>query len=111
MYLKEISSINKITITSTCKGSKRGGESKGGALAPPTLFLDQTEAQRAQRNFLGDKPTSYLRVWMTASPTPPPLSQSLDPPLTLANFHCLRLPKFKDKLLNKSRYINVIKII
>ena len=76
MYLKEISSINKITITSTCKGSKRGGGSKGGALGPPpppsTLFLDQTEAQRAQRNFLGDKPTSNLRVWMTAPPPLPP---------------------------------------
>ena len=71
VYLKEIPSINKITITSTCKGSKRGGGSKGGARGPPppTLFLDQTEAQRAQRNFLGDKPTSYLRVWMS---TPPP---------------------------------------
>ena len=79
---------------------------------PPTLFLDQTEAQRAQRNFLGDKPTSYLRVWMsTPPPTPPPLSQGLDPPPRLVSFHCLRLPKFKDKFLHKSRYINVIKII
>ena len=77
MYLKEILSINKITITSTCKGSKRGGRSKGGALGPwdpppTTLFLDQTEAQRAQRNFFGDKPTSYLRVWMSAPPPLPP---------------------------------------
>ena len=38
--------------------------------APPTLFLDQTEVQRAEKIFSGDwGPPPYLRVWMT---TPPP---------------------------------------
>ena len=38
-----------------------------GDLAPP-LFLDQTEARGAEKNFFGDPPP-YLRVWMT--PLPP----------------------------------------
>ena len=39
-----------------------------GDLPPPPLFLDQTEARRAEKNFFGDPPP-YLRVWMT--PLPP----------------------------------------
>ena len=35
-----------------------------GDLPPPPLFLDQTEAQGAEKNFFGDPPP-YLRVWMT----------------------------------------------
>ena len=39
----------------------------------PPLFLDQTETQRAEKNFFQDHPPLYPRVWMTASPpTPPP---------------------------------------
>lgn len=35
----------------------------------PLLFLDQTEAGRAEKKFFGDRPPpSYLRVWMTAPP-------------------------------------------
>ena len=45
------------------------------------LFLDQTEARRAEKPFFGDHPPPlYLRVWMTPLP-PSPLSQGLDPPL------------------------------
>ena len=43
---------------------------------PPSalpIFLDQTEARRAEKNFLGDRPPSYLRVWMTTPTLPPPL--------------------------------------
>ena len=45
------------------------GEGQGG----PPLVLDQTEAQRAEKNFFGDCPPfpPYLRVWMTAPPPPP----------------------------------------
>ena len=47
------------------------GRSRGGARgtqAPP-LFLDQTEAQRAEKNFFGDPPPPpYLTVWMTRAP-------------------------------------------
>ena len=40
------------------------GKGPGGP-APPPLFLDQTEAQKAKKNFFGDHP-------------PPPLSKGLD---------------------------------
>ena len=49
----------------------------------PPLFLDQTEARRADKKFLETFPTPpYLRVWMTRPPTPTPLFQGLDPALT-----------------------------
>ena len=58
-------------------GSREGA---GGA----SLFLDQTEARRAENNFFGDQltpappppPPPYLRLWMTA----PFLSEGLEPP-------------------------------
>ena len=40
----------------------QGGGAQG-ARSPSPLFLDQTEARRAQKNFLGDRPP----------PPPPPL--------------------------------------
>ena len=53
----------------------------GGPGGPP-LFLDQTEAQRAQKIFSETGPLPYLRAWMTVPPPqPPPLSERLDPPL------------------------------
>ena len=45
-----------------------------------SLFLYQTEAGMAEKNFLETAPP-YLRVRMTAPP--PPLSEGLDPPLPL----------------------------
>ena len=39
---------------------------------PSPLFLDQTEAQRGKKIFLGDRPLPYLRVWMTVPPPPAP---------------------------------------
>ena len=49
-------------------GGSRGG-AWGAAPPPPShLILDQTEAQRAEKIFLGDQPPPYLRVWMTATP-------------------------------------------
>ena len=39
---------------------------------PSPLFLDQTEAQRGKKIFLGDRPLPYLRVWMTVPPPPHP---------------------------------------
>ena len=48
---------------------------------PPPLFLDQTEARRAEKKFFWETgPPPFLRVWMTALP-PPPLSEGLDPAL------------------------------
>ena len=53
------------------------GEGPGGTVPP--LFLDQTGAQRAEKNVFGDcSPQAYFMVWMTGSP---PLSQGLDPAL------------------------------
>ena len=46
----------------------------------PPLFFDQTEAQRAEKNFYKTRPPPYLRIWMTA---PLPLSEGLDPPLLI----------------------------
>ena len=41
---------------------------------PPTLFLDQTEAQRTEKIFLETTPTPpYLRVWIA---NPPVISRS-----------------------------------
>ena len=39
-------------------GGSRGGAQ--GARSPSPLFLDQTEARRAQKNFLGDRPPHPL---------------------------------------------------
>ena len=54
----------------------------GPGRAEAHLFLDQTEARRAEIKFMetavsSPPPSSYLRVWMTESP----LSQGLDPAL------------------------------
>jgi len=49
------------------------GAGPGGGGRPPPLFLDHTEARRAEKSFLETGPRSYLRVWMTASPPLPPL--------------------------------------
>ena len=54
------------------------GEGPRGPSAP--LFLDQTEAQRAEKILeTPPPPLTFLRDWMTA---PHPLSQGLDPALT-----------------------------
>ena len=42
------------------------GEVPGGGRPP--LFLDQTEAQRAEKNLFGDPLPPYLRVWMIGFP-------------------------------------------
>ena len=47
------------------------GEGPGARPTPPPLFLDQNEARRAEKRFLGDRPP----------PLPPLLSQGLDPAL------------------------------
>ena len=53
-------------------GGSRGG-ARGGQ---PPLFLDQTEAQRAEKNLFGDCPPLSQGLM-----TGPPLSEGLDPPL------------------------------
>ena len=40
---------------------------EGGARGTAPLFVDQTEARRAEKKFLSDSPPPFLRVWMTAS--------------------------------------------
>ena len=41
---------------------------------PPLIFLDQTEARRAEKKISGDRgPPTYLGVWMTAPPPSRPL--------------------------------------
>ena len=44
-------------------------QGRGSGGLDPLLFLDQTEAQRAEKIFFGDPPPPpYQRFWMTASP-------------------------------------------
>ena len=48
-----------------CSGVSRGGAQGD---RPPPLFLDQTEAQRAEKKFLATGPPPYLRIWITGPP-------------------------------------------
>ena len=58
------------------------GEGPGRA-RPPPLFLDQTEARRAEKNCFGDQtPPPYLWVLMTG----PALSEGLDLPLIATSY-------------------------
>ena len=42
-----------VYITNLISGGSRGGaQVEGGGCPPPSLFLDQTEAQRAEKQFL-----------------------------------------------------------
>ena len=65
-------------------GTLFSGRSRGRVQPPPppspsALFLDQTEARKAEKEFFETPP--YLRVWMTSSPPPPTtLTESLDLP-------------------------------
>ena len=56
------------------------GEGPGGLPTPPSLFLDQTEARRAEKKMLRLGPPPLLIVWMTGTV---PLSEGLDPPLAV----------------------------
>ena len=59
-------------------GGSRGG-GPGGLHPPPSpLFLDQTEARRAEKKSFETTSPTLVRVWMTV---PPSLSEDLDPPL------------------------------
>ena len=51
-----------------------------GGLGPP-LFLDQTEARRAQKNFLGDQASPFSKGLDDFPPPHPPLSEGLHPVL------------------------------
>ena len=42
------------------------GRGPGGPVPPPLLFLNQTDARRAEKMFGGGPGPPYLRVWMTA---------------------------------------------
>ena len=50
------------------------GEGPGG---PGSSFLNQTEARRAEKNFLAERPPAPLSKGLDDRP-PPPLSQGLD---------------------------------
>ena len=69
-------------VTKLSSGGSRGGARGPPPPPPPHLFLDQTEARRAEKK-IGGRPCAppFLRVWMAAAPSPAPLSQGLDPAL------------------------------
>ena len=92
-------------------------QGRGQGDVPPPLFLDQTEARGAEKNFFGDPPPPYLRVWMT----PPPFSEGLDPPLKYNEirieileeaFPIPHLSQVGKKLLTTSQYdpLSLIKL-
>ena len=56
------------------------GGSRGGAQASP-LFLDQTEARKAEQNFFFKTAPSPLSQVLNDCAPLPPLSEGLDPPL------------------------------
>ena len=59
-------------VKKPCSGGSKGGARGPGSPPPPTLFLDQNEARRAEKIFFFETgPRPYLRFWMT-SPTPHP---------------------------------------
>ena len=43
-------------------------QGRGPGSSGPLVFLDQTEARRAEKIIFETDPPSYLRVWMTAPP-------------------------------------------
>ena len=92
-----IISAGRWAIAIPCKQSLHSSAGfRGGARGTraPILFLDQTEAQRAEKSFFGDLPPSpYLRVWMT--PPPPPLSQGLDTVLHFRSVSKVRSSTFR----------------
>ena len=65
---------------------------------PGPLFLDQTEARRAEKSFWRPRSPAYLRIWMTArspppAPTPRPSPQGLDPALTFEQHAPIEPPR------------------
>ena len=65
---------NKVTVVSGESPTKKSQwwiQGSGPAAPVLLLFVDQTEARRAGKNFLETGPPPYLRVWMTAPPPPP----------------------------------------
>ena len=71
------------------------GGSRGvaqGARHPPTLIFRLNWGPKGWKNFGGEiPPPHYLRIWITALPSPPPpLSQCLDPALELIHVFCIR---------------------
>ena len=65
------------------------GEAPGGPASPSPLFLDQTEARRAEKKLFTTGLPPYLRVWMTALPPPPPYLKVWIPHCSPACSECL----------------------
>ena len=65
-----------------------GGGCRGGARAGSPLWLDQTEARRAQKKFLKDRPPPLSQGLDDRRPPPPPfpLSGVLDSPLFCTSY-------------------------
>ena len=65
LLLIPLSYLMWYTVHNWTSESRIQGRDPGGL--DPLLFLDQTEAQRAEKIFFGDPPP-YQRFWMTVPP-------------------------------------------
>ena len=103
------------------------GRARGSPPAPP-LFLDQTEARRAEKIFLVTAPLPHLSQGLDDPPPPPFLSEGFNPPLELHSVFQLltgfqihgaelrtpdstsrkvyRIPKFGLPYLRRSLYVS-----
>ena len=68
--------VNQLLLGATAVAVQ--GKGPGGPGSP--LFLDQTEAQKAEKHFWDQDPL-HQGLDDRPPPTPPPLSEGLDPPL------------------------------
>ena len=62
-----------------------GGSRGGAGGAPPPYFQTEMRPEGPKKDFSGDRPPSYLRIWMTW----PPFPQGLDPSM---HYICTFIP-------------------
>ena len=58
----KVKGVNEVKKGRDQWGMQGRAQGQAQALAPPTLFLDQTEAKRNEKNFFETGPPPYLRV-------------------------------------------------
>ena len=82
----------------------RGGARGTRDPPPPLLFLSQTVDRRTEKKFFETGLPLYLRVWMTASPPPPLLSEGLSEQIPTAFSIPLPWPKHSISSVGKCSF-------